>query len=99
MAFRSLAGLRQSATIASLCDALHNLRQATLLLKRLLLAAIAFGAGFGLTVLITMLIGTTPAEYGPVYMFFTTLTIGLACANKDVAVSERSIPPCLSCHS
>ena len=35
---------------------------------------------FGLTVLITILIGTTPAEYGAVYMFFTTLTIGLAIA-------------------
>jgi len=51
-----------------------------MLLKRLLLAVIAFGIGFGLTVLITMLIGTTPAEYGPIYMFFTTLTLGLAIA-------------------
>lgn len=46
--------------------------------RRLILAAISFGVAFGLTILITMLIGTTPAEYGPVYMFFTTLTIGLA---------------------
>ena len=51
-----------------------------MLLKRLLLATISFGVAFGLTVLITMFIGTTPAEYGPVYMFFTTLTIGLAIA-------------------
>jgi hypothetical protein len=49
-----------------------------MLVKRLILAAISFGVGFGLTVLITMLIGTTPAEYGPVYMFFTSLTLGLA---------------------
>ncbi len=49
-----------------------------MLVKRLILAAISFGVGFGLTILITMLIGTTPAEYGPVYMFFTTLTLGLA---------------------
>ncbi len=49
-----------------------------MLLKRLILAAISFGVAFGLTVLITILIGTTPAEYGAVYMFFTTLTIGLA---------------------
>ena len=51
-----------------------------MLLKRLILAAISFGVVFGLTVLITILIGTTPAEYGAVYMFFTTLTIGLAIA-------------------
>ncbi len=49
-----------------------------MLVRRLILAAISFGVAFGLTILITMLIGTTPAEYGPVYMFFTTLTIGLA---------------------
>ena len=48
-----------------------------MLLKRLLLAAISFGVAFGLTVLITILIGTNPAEYGPVYMFFTTLTLSL----------------------
>jgi len=35
-----------------------------MLVKRLILAAISIGVGFGLTVLITMLIGTTPAEYG-----------------------------------
>ena len=51
-----------------------------MLVKRLILAAISFGVGFGLTILITMLIGTTPAEYGPIYLFFTTLTIGLAIA-------------------
>ena len=51
-----------------------------MLLKRLLLAAISFGVAFVLTVLITRLIGTTPAEFGPIYMFFTTLTIGLAIA-------------------
>ncbi|CUS05492.2 protein of unknown function [Candidatus Promineifilum breve] len=49
-----------------------------MLVRRLILAAISFGVAFGLTILITMLIGTTPAEYGPVYMFFTTLTLGLA---------------------
>lgn len=51
-----------------------------MLVKRLLLAAISFGLGFGITVLITMLIDTTPAEYGSIYMFFTTLSIGLAIA-------------------
>lgn len=49
-----------------------------MLVKRLILAAISFGAAFGITVLITMLIGTTPAEYGAIYMIFTTLSIGLA---------------------
>ncbi len=49
-----------------------------MLVKRLILAAISIGVGLGLTVLITMLIGTTPAEYGAIYMIFTTLS--LACA-------------------
>ncbi len=49
-----------------------------MLVKRLLLAVISFGLGFGITVLITMLIDTTPAEFGAIYMFFTTLSIGLA---------------------
>lgn len=49
-----------------------------MLLKRLILAAISFGAAFGITILITMLIGTTPGEYGAVYMIFTTLSIGVA---------------------
>lgn len=49
-----------------------------MLVKRLILAAISIGVGFGLTLLITMLIGTTPAEYGAVYMFFTTLSLAIA---------------------
>ncbi|MEZ4516866.1 MAG: hypothetical protein R3C44_08520 [Chloroflexota bacterium] len=49
-----------------------------MLLKRLILAVISFGVAFGITVLITKLIGTTPAEFGAVYMIFTTLSIGLA---------------------
>jgi hypothetical protein len=49
-----------------------------MLLKRLILAAISIGVGFGLTVLITLLIGTTPAEYGAVYMIFTTLSLAVA---------------------
>ncbi len=51
-----------------------------MLLRRLILAVISFAVGFGLTVLITLAIGTTPAEYGAVYMFFTSLTLGLALA-------------------
>jgi len=49
-----------------------------MLIKRLILIAVALGVGFGLTVLITILIGTTPAEYGPVYMIFTTLSLAVA---------------------
>lgn len=49
-----------------------------MLVKRLLLAAISIAVGLGLTVLITMLIGTTPAEYGAVYMIFTSLSLAIA---------------------
>jgi hypothetical protein len=49
-----------------------------MLVKRLILAAISLGVGFGLTVLITMLIGTTPAEYGAIYMIFTSLALAVA---------------------
>lgn len=49
-----------------------------MLMKRLILAAIAIAVGFGLTVLITMLIGTTPAEYGAIYMIFTSLSLAVA---------------------
>lgn len=47
-------------------------------MKRLLLAIISLGVGFGLTILITILIGTTPAEYGAIYMIFTTLSLAVA---------------------
>jgi O-antigen/teichoic acid export membrane protein len=49
-----------------------------MMIKRLILAIISLGVGFGLTVLITIVVGTTPAEYGPVYMFFTTLSLAVA---------------------
>lgn len=49
-----------------------------MLVKRLILAAISIGVGFGLTILITMFIGTTPAEYGVIYMTFTTLALAVA---------------------
>jgi hypothetical protein len=73
-----LAGKRQSVKILQACDAIHNWRQARMLIKRLILAIISLGVGFGLTVLITILIGTSPAEYGPVYMTFTTLSLAVA---------------------
>lgn len=49
-----------------------------MLVKRLILAVISLAIGFGLTLLITKLIGTTPAEFGPIYMFFTTLSLAIA---------------------
>ena len=49
-----------------------------MLVKRLLLAVISLAVGFGLTVLITRLIGTTPAEYGSIYMIFTSLSLAIA---------------------
>jgi hypothetical protein len=47
-------------------------------IRRLILVAVSLGIGFALTVLITMLIGTTPAEYGAIYMIFTTLSLAVA---------------------
>lgn len=47
-------------------------------IRRLILVALSLGLGFGLTVLITILIGTTPAEYGPIYMIFTALSLAIA---------------------
>lgn len=49
-----------------------------MLVKRLILAVISFVVGYGLTFLITIAMGTTIAEYGGIYTFFTALS--LACA-------------------
>jgi hypothetical protein len=49
-----------------------------MLLRRLLLAIISIAFGAGATVLITILIGTTPAEYGTTYTFFTALSLAIA---------------------
>lgn len=49
-----------------------------MLVKRLLLAAIALAFGYGVTFIITVAMGTTIAEYGGIYTFFTALS--LACA-------------------
>lgn len=51
-----------------------------MLVKRLALAAISLGVGFALTFLITILIGTTIAEYGGIYTFFTAFALGCALA-------------------
>lgn len=50
----------------------------SLTIKRLILAVLSLGIGFALTVGITILIGTTPAEYGPIYMIFTSLSLAVA---------------------
>lgn len=64
-----------------------------MLVKRLLLVAISLGAGFGLTVLITLLIGTTPAEYGAIYMIFTTLSLAVAIGIwLDLILGTRILP-------
>lgn len=64
-----------------------------MLLKRLILVAISLGAGFGITVLITMLIGTTPAEYGAIYMVFTTLSLAIAIGIwLDLILGTKILP-------
>lgn len=51
-----------------------------MLLKRLGVGVISLLIGFGLTVLIVELIGTTLEEYGIYYTFFTALSLGCAIA-------------------
>lgn len=49
-----------------------------MLVKRILLIVIALAVGTGATALITLLIGTTPVEYGFLYFTFTALCIAVA---------------------
>lgn len=49
-----------------------------MLAKRLLLTIISLAFGIIATILITSLIGTTPAEFGSVYFTFTALALALA---------------------
>ena len=49
-----------------------------MLLKRLLLAIISIVFGVIVTIGITILIGTTPAEYGTIYFTFTALALAVA---------------------
>ncbi|GJM43130.1 MAG: hypothetical protein DHS20C20_34120 [Ardenticatenaceae bacterium] len=51
-----------------------------MLLKRLGIGVVSLLVGFGLTVIIVQLIGTTLEEYGVYYTFFTSLSIGCAVA-------------------
>jgi len=49
-----------------------------MLVKRLTLAVISIVVGALATTGITFAIGTTPAEYGFVYFFFTSLSLAVA---------------------
>ncbi|MCA9935298.1 MAG: hypothetical protein H6662_14850 [Ardenticatenaceae bacterium] len=49
-----------------------------MLVKRIILVVISLAVGAGATAVITLLIGTTPAEYGLIYFMFTSLFIGIA---------------------
>lgn len=49
-----------------------------MLVKRLLLAIISIAFGVITTIGITLLIGTTPAEYGFLYFTFTALALAIA---------------------
>jgi len=51
-----------------------------MLVKRLGVGIISLLVGFGLTILIVNLIGTTLEEYGVYYTFFTSLALGCAIA-------------------
>lgn len=49
-----------------------------MLVKRIILAVISIGFGLAVTLGITLLIGTTPAEYGAIYFTFTALALAIA---------------------
>lgn len=49
-----------------------------MLVKRIILAIISIGFGLAATLGITLLIGTTPAEYGAIYFTFTALALAIA---------------------
>lgn len=51
-----------------------------MLVKRLGVGIISLLVGFGLTIVIVELIGTTLEEYGFYYTFFTSLGLGCAIA-------------------
>lgn len=51
-----------------------------MLVKRLILTVISLVFGVVATIAITWVIGTTPAEYGGTYFFFTALALALALA-------------------
>ena len=49
-----------------------------MLVKRLILAIISIAFGVVVTTGITLLIGTTPAEYGTIYFLLTVLALAVA---------------------
>jgi len=49
-----------------------------MLVRRLLLVIISIAFGVIVTIAITLLIGTTPAEYGSIYFIFTALALAFA---------------------
>jgi hypothetical protein len=49
-----------------------------MLLKRLILAIVSIAFGLTVTTGVTILIGTTPAEYGFIYFTFTSLALAIA---------------------
>ena len=49
-----------------------------MLIKRLILAIISIAFGVIVTIAITLLIGTTPAEYGMIYFVLTSLSLAVA---------------------
>lgn len=49
-----------------------------MLVKRILLAVVSLAVGVGVTVAVTLLVGTTPAEYGAIYFIFTALSLAIA---------------------
>ncbi len=49
-----------------------------MLVKRLILAIISIAFGIVVTIGITILIGTTPAEYGTIYFTLTALALAVA---------------------
>lgn len=64
-----------------------------MLVKRLILTVVSIGFGVLTTILIVILIGTTPSEYGLVYFTFTALSLAIALAVWLDKFMETNILP------
>lgn len=64
-----------------------------MLVKRLILTVVSIGFGVLTTILIVLLIGTTPSEYGLVYFTFTALSLAIALAVWLDKFMETNILP------
>lgn len=64
-----------------------------MLVKRLILSVVSIGFGVLTTILIVLLIGTTPSEYGLVYFTFTALSLAIALAVWLDKFMETNILP------